>query len=211
MFYLILVLQLITLIGLFFGKLIIGHFFPAYAKQKGENLATKEDIKDITNKIEEVRIEYSKQLEGLRHQNALILEQGRQRHQLQLAALDKRLEIHQQAFTLWVELKFSVYKDNIHEVVYKCQEWWEHNCLYLDKKVSDAFLAAYRSAANHKELVDSRSEVSVIKENWEAIELLGKIIFESVKLPSIAGYERVPVKGVEAQMEVGTVKVKTES
>jgi hypothetical protein len=46
--------------------IIIGYFLyshlPAYFKEKGKNLATKEDIKDITEKIESVRTDYAKQL-----------------------------------------------------------------------------------------------------------------------------------------------------
>lgn len=36
----------------------------SYAKKKGENLATKEDIDSITNKIESVKLEYQKELKA---------------------------------------------------------------------------------------------------------------------------------------------------
>lgn len=44
---------------IFIVGLISGHFLPAYFSKKGQNLATKEDISEITKKIEEVRIEFS--------------------------------------------------------------------------------------------------------------------------------------------------------
>lgn len=71
----------------------IGGFLGAYLKKKAENIATKEDIKDITKKIEDIRSQYNKQLEL--HKASLQLS-----NQLKLAALDKRLEKHQEAFTL---------------------------------------------------------------------------------------------------------------
>ncbi len=74
-----------------------GGLLGAYLKKKAENLATKEDIEAITKKVEDVRSEYSKQLEL--HKATLQLS-----NQLKLAALDKRLEKHQEAFTLWRSL-----------------------------------------------------------------------------------------------------------
>ena len=47
-----------TLISLLFG-LILGNFLPKYLSKKGENLATKEDISEITDKIESVKHEYA--------------------------------------------------------------------------------------------------------------------------------------------------------
>src|SRR5262249_2999875 len=59
----------------------------------------KEDIAKITREVEQVKHEYARRLESLAHQNRLVLEQGSRRHQLRMAALDRRLEVHQQAYT----------------------------------------------------------------------------------------------------------------
>lgn len=50
-------------VGLLFG-LLINSFLPKYFGKKGENLATKEDISEITNKIETVKHDYARQLES---------------------------------------------------------------------------------------------------------------------------------------------------
>ncbi len=57
------VLQIITLgiLGYIFKS-----YFPAYFHKKGENLATKEDIGEITKKIEQVKVQYSAQLEDIK-------------------------------------------------------------------------------------------------------------------------------------------------
>ncbi len=54
-----------TLLSLITG-LLIGNFLPRYFGQKGENLATKEGISEITSKIEMVKHEYATQLESIK-------------------------------------------------------------------------------------------------------------------------------------------------
>jgi hypothetical protein len=45
---------------------LINNFLPSYFNEKGKNFATKEDIKEITDKIESVRFEYLGKLEGVK-------------------------------------------------------------------------------------------------------------------------------------------------
>ncbi len=52
-------MDLFLTLMIFVLGLISGHFLPAYFSKKGQNLATKEDISEITKKIEEVKIEFS--------------------------------------------------------------------------------------------------------------------------------------------------------
>ena len=60
---LILILELIILVVIF---LLTKFYFPSYLRKKGENLATKEDIAEITQKVESVKHEYSAQLESIK-------------------------------------------------------------------------------------------------------------------------------------------------
>ena len=94
---LLICIVIISLVFLFF-KLYVS----AFIAEKGKNLATRQDIEEITNKIEGVRIQYT-----------LLAEELKARHQFRLAALEKRLEVHQQAFTLWRKLLTFLYKDEI--------------------------------------------------------------------------------------------------
>jgi len=54
-------------LALFISIAIVGwlikFYLPGYMGEKGKNLATKEDIAEITKKIEQVKVEYAKQLE----------------------------------------------------------------------------------------------------------------------------------------------------
>lgn len=51
--------------------LIIKSFIPSYLSEKGKNLATKEDIATITNKVESVKTDYAKVIEEVRSNNQL--------------------------------------------------------------------------------------------------------------------------------------------
>jgi hypothetical protein len=44
----------------FVGGLFLQKLLPSYFSKKGEDLATKEDIKDITDRIESVRADYAR-------------------------------------------------------------------------------------------------------------------------------------------------------
>ncbi len=57
-----LVINAAELIIIVVGGLFLNSHLRSYFDEKGKNLATKEDIKDITDKIEAVRTEYAKQL-----------------------------------------------------------------------------------------------------------------------------------------------------
>lgn len=52
------VLDIILILGMGGIALFIKNYFPSYMDEKGKNLATKEDIQDITRKTEEVQKEF---------------------------------------------------------------------------------------------------------------------------------------------------------
>jgi hypothetical protein len=56
-------------IGVFQAIITVAVWFTAsYVKEKGKNLATREDIDEITRKIESAKIEYAKELESIKSQ-----------------------------------------------------------------------------------------------------------------------------------------------
>jgi hypothetical protein len=114
---------LIPFLSLLFGY--FGAFLKSYSKKKGENLATKEDVADITKKVEEVK-----------NQFFILQEENKQKNRLQLAALDKRLEKHQEAYSLvWELIRANNGKteEERDKIVNKCLNWWINNNLYLSK------------------------------------------------------------------------------
>lgn len=60
------VLQFLTLLAVLALGFLLKDFFPSYTKEKGKNLATKEDIEAITEKIESIKADYAKSLEAVK-------------------------------------------------------------------------------------------------------------------------------------------------
>ena len=189
-------LNVLVLLGEIALGFVLKNYLPAYATEKGKNLAKKEDIEELTRKVEGVKAEHAKQLEDIAQQHTMLLEQMNQRHQLRLAALDKRLEVHQQAYALWWKLRGYVHnREEIGKVVDECQEFWVKNCLYLHADARHAFRTAYLSAPNHRDLLEyHRGERAMIEENWQHIIEAGNIFVEAVELPSLGEDEYLPLK-----------------
>lgn len=126
--------------GIIFIVAAVGAYFGAYLRRKGQNFADKEDIKQLTKIVEGVRSQYAKDLENLAHENRKVLEYFSQKHQLGLAAIDRRLEAHQQAYLEWLRLAIS-YHDTIkqQQSLQNCQTFYNANCLYLANRTRKAF------------------------------------------------------------------------
>lgn len=58
-----LIADVVLFVSIVIVGLLVKTYLPGYIGEKAKNLATKEDIADITKKIEQVKVEYAKQLE----------------------------------------------------------------------------------------------------------------------------------------------------
>jgi hypothetical protein len=183
------IIGLLTLISVACALLLWRSYLPAYAAEKAKNLATREDVQDITRRVEEVKTLYATQIKELEHQNALVLERLRADQQLRMAAAEKRLAVHQEAFTLWRKLHMNAHSDQVNKVVLECQEWWEQNCLYLAPQARDSFNRAYFAASLHRQLVQDHSNAESMKANWQLILVAGEHIVSGVELPSLGARE----------------------
>lgn len=173
---------------------LLGGFIGSYLRTKGKNLADKEDIAELTNIVECIRAEHSKQLEMLAQQNRLILKSQDQEHELSMAALEKRLAAHQEAYALWWELLDNCYtKEDVVKSTMKCQEWWVNNNLYLSSDARLAFRLAYSAAFNHPDYLSFHEDAKLLKENFEDISRAGEVIIKSVSLPVWGASEFSPL------------------
>jgi hypothetical protein len=106
-------------------------------------------------------------------------------NQLRLAAIERRLVAHQEAYALWRKLIFTSNEDKeFGNVVLECQSWWNNNCLFLDSKSRKAFFDAFMAAPSRPVLLRSR-DTSAIKENYEIMTRAGEIIVKGILLPTI--------------------------
>jgi hypothetical protein len=71
--------------GLIF--LILYFFLPSYISEKGKNQATKEDIKNITDKIESVKTDYAK-----------VIEEVRKNNQIELSAIEREKNLKKEVY-----------------------------------------------------------------------------------------------------------------
>jgi hypothetical protein len=151
-----------------------GGYLGSYLKRKGENLATKEDIAELTRRTEEIRSQYAKILEKFSYEN-----------RLRMAAIERRLNAHQEAFSLWRRLMQSIHKSaELHLVIGDCQEWWSKNCLYLDSDSRAAFYGALFDAHLYPDILQEEGR-SRAKELYARMEAVGETIIRGVALPPI--------------------------
>jgi hypothetical protein len=168
---------------------LVRSFVPGYLAEKGKNLATREDIAAITNAVEEVKTQHAAQLQQLMHENALLLEHIRGQGQLRLAAAERRLQAHQEAFTLWRKIINTVHDEAITDVVLECQTWFNNNALYLSPRAREAFSDAYFAASSHKSLLKGHAPANDVTENWSRIMRLGNEIVQGAELPPLGEHE----------------------
>ncbi|HCH6572402.1 TPA: hypothetical protein NK433_005017 [Vibrio parahaemolyticus] len=180
--------------ALMFVALITKFYIPAYLKEKAKNLATKEDISEITEAIEKVRSQYNEKLQELIHQNNVQLEGLKALNQLRVVAPERRLQAHQEAFALWRKMLSSLHSNERVNVVMECQDWYNQNCLYLSAKSREAFSVAYGALAIHNDLLQDRTQPESVKRNYLEITNAGSIIVQSVELPALSADVRYAVK-----------------
>ena len=183
--------QLLNLIGTFglgFGiaiaiaALFVTHYLPGYLSEKGKNLATREDVEAITDKVEAIRHQYSE-----------LLEQLKARHQLRMAAVERRLQAHQEAFTVWRPLVNGP-NEHLSNAIAACQTWWTQNCIYLDPGVRRAFLDAYMQTSLRIQLMQAGANATQIMECWNKTMAFSDILFKAIELPALSVAEREAMK-----------------
>jgi len=184
----------IWLAGFVIG-MIVSVFIPAGARRFAEALVDYAFARRLESERAAGRQPVDQ--ENAKHNAALNIS-----NQLRMAAIDRRLLAHQEAFTLWRKLFKSMHTDEVHGIVLECQEWWEKNCLYLEPSVSNDFSLAYSSAGSHASLlaaVRGQGRTESVEENWQRIIKPGKTIRQAVSLPQIADEL---MKGKDAEGDV---------
>jgi hypothetical protein len=106
--------------------------------------------------------------------------------QLKLAALDKRLQAHQDAFAMWQRLLFTnrPTKES-DQLILECQDWWNNNCLYLSADARIAFKEAYLAAEYLKLPANVQSGPKATNADLEKLKRAGEILVKGAYLPSI--------------------------
>jgi len=167
--------------------LLTKNYLSSYLTEKGKNLATKEDIEKITHLVK-----------GVEHQYNVLIKEMEAKQQLRMAAMDKRLEAHQTAFSLWRNVSSAaIHNHKIVPAVLECQKWYNEHCLYLEPEVRVAFVDAFSNALRSNVLLDGGTEEEK-ETSWSIVTAFPDILFKAVQLPGISSAE---VNAVIAEIE----------
>ncbi len=134
---------------------------------------------------------------GITSFTTIVNSSAERRTKFQLAALDKRLEVYQKAYTKWIEIVNTVHQpDKIHNKVIEIRDWFDKNCLYLDIRSREAFRRCLFSASIHRSILGerprTRENLEMAEKNWEKIMIVGLTLQEGVGLPSLLWDKDMP-------------------
>ncbi len=134
-------------------------------------------------------------LEKKAQEHRLTLTEVNYRYKLSMASLDKRLEVHQDAFSRWWKLMGASKEEN-KEICRECQEWWAKHCVYLTPEARNAFSDAYHAAWIHFDLINSKN-TEAIEDNWSRLREAGSIILKSIQLPDWPSPSETELKSLQ--------------
>ncbi len=105
---------------------------------------------------------------------------------LRLAAVERRLAAHQEAYALWCGLLRDLHNpDRVHEAAVRCQSWWRENCLYLDPKSRREFWDGSLDAAMYHDL----KGVADPRETFARLRGVLDCLVRGVDLPTVEEHE----------------------
>jgi hypothetical protein len=117
----------------------------------------------------------------------MIVSRATRRQAFQLAALGKRLDAHQHAYTLWWRLMLSLSKrDELQRRHEEALIWWQEHCLFLDGRSRRAFGETLNDIAIYSEL-DPLGKKEARAKAAKVLDLL----IRGVELPSLGANEFV--------------------
>lgn len=173
--------------------IVASGYVVSYMQEKGKNRATSQDIGKLTRTIEDIKTQSAARLAAISHQNAVLIEQLKATHELRFAAVDRRLQAHQEAFSRWRKLIANIHNQDIGPVAVECQAWWNDNALYLEPEVRNAFNRAFFAALDHRALLEGGRQPGAdhkpIEDNMRLVLTLGDVIMRAVALPSLTEQE----------------------
>lgn len=114
------------------------------------------------------------------------------RQVLRITALDKRLQAHQEAYSLWYELIWaSGGKDDqrLDELTREAEKWWRDNCLYLDELVRVEFGKCIHRASTRQQQLKAHADSEELERLYQRMLDVGSLIEESVGLPPIGDFD----------------------
>lgn len=187
----VLILNFLFLIALFVFVIFAKSYFPKYLENKAKNLATKEDMGEITSIVESIKQSKAIELELLAQQHRFEIMRLEQVNDLRMAALDKRLEVYQDAYELVYGMLEAVgHRAEEIKILQKAGEFWKTKSLYMSEEVRAKIDKAMLATNMYESTRDPSSPVSLADLRKQISDTL-RSIEAAVNLPSFVNAAEV--------------------
>jgi len=170
----------------FLSGLFIKDYFPTYFRKKAENLATKEDIADITQKVEEVKTEYLIKIEHVKAELKESEKQTEHFHQISQSTyqklFEKKIEVYQMLINENIKYENENSKANIefhteygaidgdfypyYSYFIRVQNIVKKYRLYISNKLSDYFNEIPSSSLFNIDMGENNQDGSAMQEGY---------------------------------------------
>ena len=116
------------------------------------------------------------------------------------AALDKRLDVHQKAFSLSLQLPSAAENpEGKSKFLHDCDKFWKNNCLFMVPQVRESFRLAYQTAWIFPTYKDQymRGEINEkqLNEKWHKITRCTYHIVDSIGFRWLGDLEPISKEG----------------
>ncbi len=127
----------------------------------------------------------------------LLIQKYDRKDKIRLAAIEKRLQAHQEAYTLWYELSWVIHSSSSNriKVITKARNFWVQNLIYLEKNTRREFDVVIQLVDGYSNKLQQRKETADSKErekikqdymkDWNRIMQLAELIQSEVELEPI--------------------------
>ena len=133
--------------------------------------------------LERQKASYATVLAVFKKESSEELANRRINHELSVAALEKRLEVHQQAYSLWVDMKNHPAGSAL-EIYTDCLSFLKNNAIYLTSDALSAFTLA-TSLLNDCYIAERAGSITILTNHLRMLEEQGEIIRNALNLPDI--------------------------
>jgi hypothetical protein len=178
---------------------IAGGYFRGYVGEKGKNRAAREDLGKLTQIVEDIKDTNARGL-------AELTESMRAHHSMRSAALEKRLEVHQDAYRMASLMFQHLYaRDEGHRgFANDIRDWWISNALYLDDGPRKAFEAAWVAYMRYPVLAahNPTDDPDELVRNFAIMQALPPALERAVALPPIV---------LDPETQLGAVRPETDN
>ncbi|MGD8777493.1 MAG: hypothetical protein PVH88_00850 [Ignavibacteria bacterium] len=123
-----------------------------------------------------------------------------------LVAIEKRLQIHQEAFRHWYNMLWVIHKENEKiEVIKAARNFWVDKCLFLEKETRKEFDVVIQLVDFYREKLEWAKSLSdkdekqkaeqEYQKDWNRIRNLAVLIQKEIKLEPIVPNIKITAEG----------------